>query len=100
MNISLEEMIFPSMLIVAYLSFVIVSGMMGWFDSMAGRKDELERSMERFVVEKRVSEPNIRNKNGGWIKGLRVVDNRSKWREKFTAVEVDSISEVRIVKTN
>lgn len=73
---------------------------MGWFDSMAGPKYELERSMERFNLEKRVSEPIIRLKNGNLVEGLRVVDNRKKWCEKFTALEVDSISEVRIVKKN
>lgn len=98
MNITTEHIISLSILLVAFL-LLFVGGMMGCFDSMAGPKYARERNMERFH-ENRVSEPIIRLKNGDLVEGLRVVDNRRKWREKFTALEVDSISEVRIVKKN
>lgn len=98
MNITTEVIIGSSILLVALLLF-FVGGMMGWFDSMSAPKYARERNMERFY-EKRVSEPIIRLKNGDLVEGLRVVDNRRKWCEKFAALHVDSISEVRIVKKN
>lgn len=100
MNYSTEEIIVISVLFVAWLLIFIYGGLMGWFDSLAGPKYELERSMARFAIENRVTETEIQTKNGDWIKGVRVVDNRNKWCKKFTALEVDSLSEVRIVKKN